>query len=109
MSEQHVSLTHHAWQRMCARGFSPQTLDTVLAYGRVARVRGADIYAIGRSEVSQYRNRGVDLEQYEGVQVVCTPQGKILTVYRNRDFRGLRPRRKRRPSNARRRWRMRCR
>lgn len=42
---------------------------------------------------------GIDLSAYDGVQVVVTADGAILTVYRNRSFNGLRDRRtyRRRP------------
>ena len=43
----------------------------------------------------RYRLDGVELSSVEGVQVVCTDSGSILTVYRNRDLRGLRPRSRR--------------
>ena len=91
-------LTRHAWQRMGARGLSPQKLRRVLNYGRVVHVRGATIYAVGRSEVEHFAADGVDLSDVDGVQVVCGTEGQILTVYRNRDFRGLRPRRRGRRS-----------
>lgn len=88
-------LTRHAWERMTSRNLSSSAVQAALEYGRLAYVRGAAIYAIGRKEVERYASEGIDLTQHEGVQVVCTPQGTILTVYRNRDFRGLRPSRRR--------------
>lgn len=88
------TLTDHAWKRMNARGLSSTAVEAALEYGRVAHVRGAAIYAIGRKEVDEYANYGVDLKHHEGVQVVCKPSGAILTAYRNRDFRGLRPSRR---------------
>lgn len=88
-------LTRHAWERMSGRGLSPGAVRLVLDYGRTARVRGAVIYAIGRKEVEFYRRDGVDLSSVEGVQVVSTSTGSIMTVYRNRDLRGLRPRTRR--------------
>ena len=40
---------------------------------------------------------GVDVGDCEGVQVVCTPDCEtVITVYRNSDFRGLKPRSNRR-------------
>ena len=84
-------LTRHAWKRMTSRNLSSSAVEVALEYGRLAHVRGAVIYAIGRKEVERYASEGVDLTRHEGVQVVCNPQGTILTVYRNRDFRGLRP------------------
>jgi hypothetical protein len=90
-------VTQHAWARMCGRRLNGQTIDAVLSYGRVSHVRGAAIYAIGRKEVERLGRSGVDVTEYEGVQVVCTPDSSaILTVYRSRDFRGLKPRSARR-------------
>ena len=88
-------LTRHAWQRMGGRSLSPEKVRRVLDYGRVAHVRGATVYALGRKEVERFAAVGVDLSDLEGVQVVCSDSGTIMTVYRNRDFRGLRPRRRR--------------
>ena len=86
------SVTHHAWRRMCERGMSPDVVLGVIQYGRKAYVRGAVIYAVGRREVRRFSWRGVDLVDMEGVQVVCSIDGALMTVYRNHDFRGLRPR-----------------
>jgi hypothetical protein len=88
------TMTDHAWKRMSARGLSSSAIEAALEYGRVAHVRGAAIYAIGRKEVDECASVGIDLKQFEGVQVVCKPSGAILTVYRNCDFRGLRPSRR---------------
>lgn len=89
------ALTQHALQRMGARGFSSADVNLVLAYGRKVHTRGASIYVIGRKEIAECSHYGVDLSSLDGVQVVCSPEGAIMTVYRNRDFRSLRPRRRR--------------
>lgn len=86
-------LTRHAERRMYARGLCRSLLALVLRYGRRVHVRGALIRAVGRREVIRQRGRGVDLSVCEGLQVVCTGDGRVITVYRNRDFRGLRRRR----------------
>ena len=88
-------LTCHAAVRMNARRYRPETVEAVLAYGREAHVRGATICAIGRKEVDRARRAGLDLRDLEGIQVVCARDGSILTVYRNRDLRGLKPRHRR--------------
>jgi hypothetical protein len=88
-------LSCHARLRTNARRFGVAAVEAALAYGRVVYIRGAEIHAIGRKEVLRFRQRGIDLRRFEGIQVVCRPGvGVVLTVYRNRDFRGLRPRRK---------------
>lgn len=83
-------LTRHARARMMARRLSAAAIDAALQFGRAVYVRGARVHAIGRKEVNRYLRAGIDLSPYEGIQVVCTPGGIILTAYRNRDFRGLR-------------------
>ena len=81
----------HAQHEMDARSISVDALQTALRYGRTVWTRGARIYAIGRKEVRSYRVRGIDLAHFEGVHVVESADGTIITVYRNRDLRGLRP------------------
>lgn len=98
--QQPYRVTQHAVQKMHARRLSAEAVTMAMACGRVAWTRGARIFAIGRREVERYRAYGIDLNPFEGVQVVTKPDGAILTVYRNRDRRGLRrddhPRRRRR-------------
>lgn len=95
-------LTMHASQRMNERGIPEAAVRAALEHGRIAHVRGASIHAIGQKEIRHFQRRGIDLSCYEGVQIVCAPDGTILTVYRNRDFRGLRPRCRRRRATTRR-------
>ncbi len=90
------SLTQHARRRISARRLSYRAVQRVVEYGRVIHARGATIYAIGRKEVSRFGSKGVDLTTEEGVQVVCSNRGTVMTAFRNHDFRGLRPRRRRR-------------
>ena len=93
-------ITRHAQMRMKARRISETALASVLEYGRVVYVRGAKIYVIGRKEVTKFLRRGVELADFEGIHVVCSPDGAVMTTYRNRGFRGLRPRRRRRKRTA---------
>jgi hypothetical protein len=88
------TLTRHAKDRMSGRRLSEEAVTAALTYGRIARVRGATIYAIGRKEVERYGRWGIDLRAFEGVQAVCSSDDAVMTVYRNRDFRQLRPRRR---------------
>ena len=87
-------LTAHAAERMSKRSLSPWMIEAALTYGRVVHTRAARIFAIGRKEATRYRCDGVDLSRLDGVQVVCSLDGHIITAYRNRDFRELRGRRR---------------
>lgn len=89
------TLTEHAQRRMDMRGFSLSEVNLVLTYGRKVHIRGAVIYAVGRKEISQCAAVGIDLSGLDGLQVVCANDGTVITVYRNSDFRGLRPKRRR--------------
>ena len=90
--QQSQVITKHARMRMTARGISKTALSAAIDYGRVVYVRGAKIYVIGRKEVTTFLRKGVELADFEGIHVVCSPEGDVMTTYRNRDFRGLRPR-----------------
>jgi hypothetical protein len=90
-----LKLTNHAWVQMCGRSLSPDMVRCVLNCGREVHVRGATIYAVGRKEIERFEEKGIDLSDVEGVQVVCSESGSVITAYRNRDFRGLRPRSRR--------------
>jgi hypothetical protein len=94
-------LTKHARQQMDARRIPAEAVVATLRFGRRVHVRGAVIHAIGRREAQKWDRYGVSLSRHEGLQVVCSPDGAVLTVYRNRELRGLRPHR-RRPSSHRR-------
>ena len=72
------------------RGINHAAIDAVLEFGREVFTRGAVIHAIGRREIEQWAEDGIDLSPYDGVQVVCAHDGSVMTVYRNRNFRGLR-------------------
>jgi hypothetical protein len=87
-------LTHHAQKRMTARSLSHDAVAAALTFGRSVHTRGAKIHVIGRKEVEHYRQQGIDLSPFEGVHLICSPDGTIITIYRNRDFRSLRPHRR---------------
>ncbi len=83
--------TKHADLRANARRLSRQAVFAALEFGRRVYTRGAMICAIGRREVSRFALLGIDLSEFEGIQVVCAADGTLITVYRNRDFSRLRP------------------
>ena len=85
-----LPLTTHARLRMDGRRIPEAAVAAVLEHGRAVWARGALIHAVGRREVARAARHGVDLRPCEGVQVVCSPDGGVVTVYRNHDFRPLR-------------------
>jgi hypothetical protein len=100
-------VSYHGRVRMGGRRVSIDAIVAALMHGRVVFVRGACIHAIGRKEIKRFARWHIDLANYDGVQVVCSHDGTVISVYRNRDFRGLRPRYRRRnhrQSRSRRCW-----
>lgn len=85
-----LNLTHHARIRMNARRISPEAVSMVLQYGREVRTRGVLVYVIGRREITEARKEDLDLSALEGIQVLCSEDGDIITTYRNRDLSSLR-------------------
>ena len=85
--------TQNLQTRMATRHLSEHAVAATLVYGRIVQIRGAEVYALGRNEVRRYAREGVDLSAFEGIQVVCTREGTVMTAYRNRAFRTLRSRR----------------
>lgn len=86
-----ANLTKHALERMRDRHIRNSDIDDVLTYGRDIHIRGAIIYVVGIKEVKLYKTMGVNLDRCEGIHVVCSRTGAVLTAYRNHDFRGLKP------------------
>jgi len=71
---------------MAQRGISFDAVRTVLEFGRRAFVRGARVHVIGRREVLKASAKGANLEELNGLHVVCDPSGVVLTVYRNQEL-----------------------
>jgi hypothetical protein len=92
--KQQDTLSSHANVRMFARRIDRKSLATVVNVGRRIYTRKAMFYVIGRKEVRRWKGRGVDLSTLEGLHVVCTSEGTVMTVYKNRNLTKLRPHRR---------------
>ena len=64
----------------------------MLAFGRSIHTRGAR-FTLSAGKKSSTTSLRVSISHREGVQLVCSRDGTILTMYRNRDLRRLRPQR----------------
>lgn len=88
-------LTSHAVLRMQQRGISAQLIQTALRYGRTIHARGDTFRVIGRKEVERHARRGIDLSHAEGIHVLVSGDGAVITAYRNHDLRRIRPAKRR--------------
>ena len=84
-----LSLTNHAAIRMQQRGISRAALQTVLTFGRRIRAKGLTFYVVGRKEVALHADRGVNLANFEGMQVLVANDGMVVTTYRSRDLHAI--------------------
>ena len=89
MVQAEAQITRHADSRMHARGISMQAVEAVISFGRSFELHEASIYVIRRKEIRRFKGEGVDLSEFEGIHVVCGEEGRVLTVYRDRNLRGL--------------------
>jgi len=90
-------LTLHAADRCRTRGIPTEAIETVIGFGKHRAIRGADVYTLGWREVRSYAQHGIALSSWEGIEVVCAHEGRVLTVYRNKNPRAFRDREARRP------------
>jgi hypothetical protein len=79
-------LSSHSRRRMAQRGIGTPDILTTMQFGRKRYVRGALFHVIGRKEVRKAEKHGIDLSDCEGLHVLCSPDGLVLTVYRNRQL-----------------------
>lgn len=89
MNEGRANFTKHALDRMSRRHIGPNLAETVIAGGREIHTHGATVYFVGRDEVERNQRSGMDWRPLEGLCVVCSREGAVLTVYRNRNLRRL--------------------
>lgn len=88
-------LTKHATERLPTRCIRGADVARTLEHGRSVHVRGAEIYVVGRREIKSVAEQGLDISDLHGLHVVCASDtGVVITAYRNRNLRGLRPRRR---------------
>lgn len=94
-NDQEYIVTRHATERMQRRAASRDALRATLQYGRETYIHGALRFSLGRKEIQRWLQAGIDLRDHEGLHVITDGAGAILTVYKNHNFRGLRPRARR--------------
>lgn len=81
-----LGLTAHSLKRVRQRGFTQEDVASVLRFGRRNFQNGAVYYSIGRKEIKRYKKIYPSIQHMDGMHVVSAPNGSIVTVLRNRDF-----------------------
>jgi len=85
-----IALTAHAKKRATQRGVKTNTLNDIVRFGRKTYQSGAIYYSIGRKEIQKHQKRLPAIKNMNGIHVVVSLTGKILTVFKNKDFAKIR-------------------
>lgn len=76
---------------MGRRSISVAEVCAAVDHGRVHHDRSAVIYDVGKHEAELSQADLGGYRELEGLQVVCSADKRIITVYKNRDLRILKP------------------
>ena len=91
-AKRNEKITAHAEARMTERKLTRTDIEAALSFGREVHTRGITIFAVGQKEVKMALLQKLDISKLEGIHVLCSRDGDVVTTYRNFDLRGLRPR-----------------
>ena len=83
--------SQHAQVREGQRGISDKQLMLAYRYGRVIHSRRAVYRVIGSKEIKKYGDIEPELKNMNGVQLVMSANGRVLTAFKNKDLRKVRP------------------
>lgn len=83
--------SQHAQIREGQRGISQKQVVLAYQYGRVIHSRRAIYHVIGNKEIEKYGSVEPELKAMNGIQLVTSSHGTVLTAFRNKDLRKIRP------------------
>lgn len=88
-----IRTTEHSRVRLSQRGITESMIQLAFEFGREVFTKGAICLVVGRKEVEKQLERGIDLGCVEGLHVICPTgtYGLVVTAYRNRNLRGVKP------------------
>lgn len=79
-----AKLSHHARQRSAQSNLLAHDLELVRRYGVLEHRTGVLFYFVRRRDVHRYRTVEPRLARLEGVVMIQSLDGVVITVYRNR-------------------------
>ena len=83
--------SQHAKVREGQRGISQKQIILAFNYGRVINARRAVYHVVGNKEIAKYGSIEPELKEMNGIQLVMSANGMVLTAFRNKDLRKVRP------------------
>jgi len=85
-----LGLTNHAVRCSSQRGIKTKHIANLLKFGRKNYQNGAIYYSIGNKEIARYKNICPALKEMNGMHVVSSFTGNVITIFRNKSFRRIR-------------------
>ena len=82
-----LGLTNHAVRRSSQRGIKTKHIANLLKFGRKNYQNGAIYYSIGNKEIEKYKNICPALKEMNGMHLVSSITGDVVTIFRNKNFR----------------------
>jgi hypothetical protein len=76
-------LSNHARRRSAQSNLCDADVDLVCRYGILERRTGVRFYFMRKREVKRYRGLEPRLDKLEGLVMVMSPDGVVITFYRN--------------------------
>jgi hypothetical protein len=83
--------SRHAKQREDQRGITEKQVTLAYQYGRIIHARRATYYVVGKKEIDKHSAAEPALKEMNGIHLVVSSNGTLLTVYKNKDLRKIRP------------------
>ena len=87
LEDQLLGCSVHAYKRREQRGIQRKKIAHLLRFGRKTYQNGSIYYSIGRKEIRKYQHICQDLKQMNGLHLVMSPNGIIITIFKNKNFR----------------------
>ena len=82
-----LNVSVHAHQRCHQRGVKAETIAHLLRFGKKYYKNNAVYYRVGRKEIAKHAAICPALKDMNGLHLVMGLNGKIITLFRNRNFR----------------------
>lgn len=87
MADHALGLSIHAYKRCIQRGIKQKMIAHIIRFGRKKYQNNAIYYSVGRKEIKKHAQVCPALKEMNGMHLVMSTQGTVLTLFRNKDFR----------------------
>jgi hypothetical protein len=80
-----IWLTKHATMRRAQRAISSSAVAIAIQAGLQRQLDGCVVFFLGRRQLEGLKLEPQELERLEGVTVILSREGRVITTYKNRN------------------------